>query len=217
MAYDLSPADDDPADDDPAVDDRAAIEANLAGFQRVPIDRPGLRAASVALCLVERQGALCLLVTRRAATLRNHPGQWALPGGSRDPGESVEEAARRELREETGVAVPPGDVLGVLDDYATRSGYLITPVMVWGGPVRTPMAGPESEVAQIYAIPLTDLDQPAQLLDIPESQRPVLRLPLLGGFVYAPTAAIIYQFCQLARHGHTTRVSHFDQPVFAWK
>jgi 8-oxo-dGTP pyrophosphatase MutT (NUDIX family) len=201
----------------PTADDRAAIEANLAGFQRIPIDRPGLRAASVALCLVVRPGALSLLLTRRAATLRNHPGQWALPGGSRDPGESVEEAARRELREETGVAVQAGDVLGVLDDYVTRSGYLITPVIVWGWPVGAPMAGPESEVAQIYAIPLTDLDQPAQLLDIPESQRPVLRLPLLGGFVYAPTAAIIYQFCQLARHGHTTRVSHFDQPVFAWK
>ena len=207
MAYDVSPA----------ADDRAAIEANLAGFQRIGIDQPGLRAASVALCLVIRPGALCLLITRRAASLRNHPGQWALPGGSRDPGESVEEAARRELREETGVAVPAGDVLGVLDDYATRSGYLITPVMVWGGPVRTPMAGPESEVAQIYAIPLTDLDQPAQLLDIPESQRPVLRLPLLDGFVYAPTAAIIYQFCQVALHGLPTRVSHYEQPVFAWK
>ena len=205
------------SDVSPAASDRAAIEANLAGFRRIPIDQPGLRAASVALCLVVRHGVLCLLLTRRAASLRHHPGQWALPGGSRDPGESVEEAARRELREETGVEVPAGDVLGVLDDYVTRSGYLITPVMAWGGPVRTPMAGPESEVAQIYAIPLTDLDQPAQLLDIPESQRPVLRLPLLGDFVYAPTAAIIYQFCQLARHGRTTRVSQFDQPVFAWK
>jgi 8-oxo-dGTP pyrophosphatase MutT (NUDIX family) len=212
MAYDVSPT-----ADDRAADDRAAIEANLAGFQRIGIDQPGLRAASVAVCLVIRQGALCLLVTRRAASLRNHPGQWALPGGGRDPGESVEEAARRELREETGLAVQDGDVLGVLDDYVTRSGYLITPVMVWGGPVGGPMVGPESEVAQIYAIPLADLDQPAQLLRIPESERLVLRLPLLDGYVYAPTAAVIYQFCQLARHGHTTRVSHFDQPVFAWK
>src|ERR1700691_4989197 len=201
MAYEVSPT----------ADDRAAIEANLAGFQRIPIDRPGLRASSVALCLVVRPGALCLLVTRRAASLRNHPGQWALPGGSRDPGDSVEEAARRELHEETGVAVQAGDVLGVLDDYVTRSGYLITPVMVWGGPVATPLAGPESEVPHIYAVPLTDLAQPAQLLRIPESPRPVLRLPLLGDFVYAPTAAIIYQFCQLARHRRTTRVSQFDQ------
>jgi 8-oxo-dGTP pyrophosphatase MutT (NUDIX family) len=200
-----------------AADDRAAIEANLAGFRRIPIERPGLRAASVALCPVVQRGALHLLITRRAASLRNHPGQWALPGGSRDPGEAAEETARRELREETGVEVQAADILGVLDDYVTRSGYLITPVVVWGGPAGIPMVGPESEVAHIYAIPLADLDQPAQLLRIPESDRPVLRLPLLAGFVYAPTAAFIYQFCQLARHGHTTRVSHFDQPVFAWK
>jgi 8-oxo-dGTP pyrophosphatase MutT (NUDIX family) len=202
---------------DGAADDRDAIEANLAGFRRIPIERPGLRAASVALCPVVQQGALHLLITRRAASLRNHPGQWALPGGSRDPGEAAEETARRELREETGVEVQAADVLGVLDDYVTRSGYLITPVMMWGGPAGTPMVGPESEVAQIYAIPLADLDQPPQLLRIPESDRPVLRLPLLAGFVYAPTAAFIYQFCQLARHGRTARVSHFDQPVFAWK
>ena len=212
MAYDVSPT-----ADDRAADDRAAIEANLAGFQRIGIDQPGLRAASVAVCLVIRQGVLCLLVTRRAASLRNHPGQWALPGGGRDPGESVEETARRELREETGVEVQAADVLGVLDDYVTRSGHLITPVVVWGGPVVTAMTGPASEVARIHVIPLADLDQPPQLLRIPESDRPVLRLPLLAGFVYAPTAAFIYQFCQLARHGRTTRVSHFDQPVFAWK
>ena len=178
--------------------------------------RPGLRAASVALCPVVQQGALHLLITRRAASLRNHPGQWALPGGSRDPGESVEETARRELREETGVEVQPADVLGVLDDYVPR-GPVTSSRPWWCGAdsVAAAMTGPASEVARIYVIPLTDLDQPPQLLRIPESTRPVLRLPLLDRFVYAPTAAIIYQFCQLARHGHTTRVSHFEQPVFA--
>jgi 8-oxo-dGTP pyrophosphatase MutT (NUDIX family) len=204
-------------DGDGAGDDRASIEANLAGFRRIPMQRPVLRAASVALCPVVQQGALHLLITRRAASLRNHPGQWALPGGSRDPGESVEETARRELREETGVEVQAADVLGVLDDYVTRSGHLITPVVVWGGPVAAAMTGPASEVAKIHVIPLADLDQPPQLLRIPESDRLVLRLPLLAGFVYAPTAAFIYQFCQLARHGRTTRVSQFDQPVFAWR
>jgi 8-oxo-dGTP pyrophosphatase MutT (NUDIX family) len=194
---------------------RAAIAANIAGFRRVGVSRPGLRAASVAVCILVRQDVLCLLITRRAASLRSHPGQWALPGGSRDPGESVEEAARRELREETGVQVEADDVLGVLDDYATRSGYLITPVVVWGGLVGT-MSGPASEVAQIHVIPLADLDRPPRLLHIPESPSPVIQLPLLGGFVHAPTAAIVYQFCQVALHGRTIRVSHFEQPVFAW-
>ena len=158
-----------------------------------------------------------LLITRRALGLRSHPGQWALPGGARDAGESVQDAARRELREETGVAVAPGDVLGVLDDYVTRSGYLITPVVVWGGQVSAAMRAPASEVAQIHVIPLADLDVAPRLLRIPESESPVIQLPLLGRYLHAPTAAIVYQFCQVALHGRAIRVSHLEQPVFAWK
>jgi hypothetical protein len=45
----------------------------------------------------------------------------------------------------------------------------------------------------------------------------VIQLPLLGSYLHAPTAAIIYQFCQVALHGAGTRVAHFEQPVFAWK
>ena len=196
--------------------DRAAIVANLASFRRIAMTRPGLRAASVAVCVLLQQDVPCLLITRRAADLRNHAGQWALPGGSRPPGESVEQAALRELREETGVAAEAGDVLGTLDDYATRSGFLITPVVVWVGPAGT-LVRQASEVARIHMIPLADLDRPPELLRIPESPAPVLRLALLGGHVYAPTAAVIYQFCQVALHGLTTRVAHFEQPVFAWR
>ena len=111
----------------------------------------------------------------------------------------------------------PGDVLGVLDDYVTRSGYRITPVVVWGGPVSPAMSGPASEVAQIHVIPLADLDVPPRLLRIPESAAPVIQLPLLGRYLHAPTAAIIYQFCQVALHGREVRVAHFEQPLFAWK
>ena len=199
-----------------AADDRSAIAARLAGFQRVPISRPGLRAASVAICVLLQQDVPSLLITRRAAGLRNHSGQWALPGGSREPGESVADAALRELREETGVAVPADEVLGVLDDFATRSGFLITPVVVWGGPVGT-LTKQATEVARIHVIPLADFDRPPELLAIPESPALVLRLALLGGYVYTPTAAIIHQFCQVALHGLTTRVAHYEQPEFAWR
>jgi 8-oxo-dGTP pyrophosphatase MutT (NUDIX family) len=201
---------------DVRVSDRAALAARVAGFERVPISRTGLRAASVAVCVLLREDVPCLLITRRAAGLRNHSGQWALPGGSREPGESVPDAARRELREETGVELGAGEVLGVLDDYATRSGFLITPVVVWGGAVGA-LTRQAAEVARIHVIPLADFDRPPELLRIPESPALVLRLALLDGYVYAPTAAIIHQFCQLALHGLTTRVAHFEQPVFAWR
>jgi 8-oxo-dGTP pyrophosphatase MutT (NUDIX family) len=199
------------------AEDRTAMAANLAGFTRIGVSGAGLRATSVAVCVVLEHDARSLLITRRAPSLRSHAGQWALPGGGRDAGESVEDAARRELLEETGVEVAPDDVLGILDDYVTRSGYLISPVVVWGGPVSPAMRGPASEVAQIHVIPLADFDVPPRLLRIPESEAPVIQLPLLGSYLHAPTAAIIFQFCQVALHGRTVRVSHFEQPVFAWK
>jgi len=197
--------------------DRTAMAANLARLTRIGGSGAGLKAASVAVCIVLEHDVRSLLITRRARNLRSHAGQWALPGGGREAGESVEDAARRELLEETGVQVAPDDVLGILDDYVTRSGYLITPVVVWGGPVSPAMSGPASEVAQIHVIPLADFDVPPRLLRIPESAAPVIQLPLLGSYLHAPTAAIIFQFCQVALHGRTVRVSHFEQPVFAWK
>jgi 8-oxo-dGTP pyrophosphatase MutT (NUDIX family) len=197
--------------------DRAAIAANLAGFERIEASRPGHLAASVAVCIVLEPGRPSLLITRRAANLRSHAGQWALPGGGRDPGESIEDAALRELREETGVELAPDAVLGLLDDYVTRSGYVISPVVLWGGPVSPAMRGQASEVAQIHVIPLADFDVAPRLVRIPQSGSPVIQLPLLGGYLHAPTAAIVYQFCQVGLHGLATRVAHFEQPVFAWK
>ncbi len=201
----------------PTTTGRAAIAANLASFGRAALRRPDLTPASVAVCVLSRPDACCLLITRRAPTLRSHAGQWALPGGRRDAGESAERAALRELQEETGLRAEPGDVLAVLDDYATRSGYLITPVVVWGGQAGGQLRGPAAEVAQIHVIPLDDFDVEPRLLRIPESPAPVIQLPILGGWLHAPTAAIVYQFCQAGLHGRTVRVAHFEQPVFAWK
>jgi 8-oxo-dGTP pyrophosphatase MutT (NUDIX family) len=201
-----------------SADGPAAIAANLASFQRTELPPDGRAPASVAVCLVAQPDTdgCCLLITRRAPTLRSHAGQWALPGGRRDAGESATDAALRELHEETGVRAAPGDVLGVLDDYPTRSGYLITPVVVWGGPVSPKMRGPAAEVAGIYVMPAAGFDVEPRLISIPESPAPVIQLPILGGWLHAPTAAVIYQFCQVGLHGLATRVAHFEQPVFAW-
>ena len=196
---------------------RAVAAAHLAAFCRVSADRPDLKAASVALCVLPSAGGDVLLITRRAPGLRAHAGQWALPGGRRDPGETAEQAALRELQEETGVAAASADVLGVLDDYVTRSGFVMTPVVVWPRAAHGELSGPASEVSQVFRIPLRDLDVEPQFLRLPETDAPVIRLPILDRFVHAPTAAVIYQFCQVALHGTPTRVAHFDAPARLWR
>jgi 8-oxo-dGTP pyrophosphatase MutT (NUDIX family) len=202
---------------DAAAGREALIRANLARFVRVAADRPELKPASVAVCVMPADEGEVLLITRRAPGLRAHAGQWALPGGRRDPCESIEAAALRELHEETGVQAGPADVLGILDDYVTRSGYLMTPVVVWAAVSQDRLAGPASEVTQVFQIPLGDIDVEPNFIRIPESDAPVIRLPLFDRFVHAPTAAIIYQFCQVALHGRDLRVAHFEAPVFAWR
>ena len=200
---------------------RESVAANLARFERRAAEGPTLVRAAVAATLVgDADGRACFLITRRSSRLRDHPGQWALPGGRVDPGESAEETALRELHEELGLALPDDAVLGRLDDYATRSGFAITPVVFWGGAVPTLVPSPD-EVEAVYVVPVADLDRPEipQLRAIPESDRPVLSLPIpmLGTSIHAPTAAVLFQLREVAIHGRATRVAHYEQPTFAWR
>jgi 8-oxo-dGTP pyrophosphatase MutT (NUDIX family) len=202
---------------DPAL--RARARANLAAFPRRAHALDGRRAAAVAVVLLaDDEGRPCFLLTRRAATLRAHARQWALPGGRLDAGEAPEGAALRELQEEVGLVLAPDCVLGTLDDYPTRSGFVITPVVAWGGAVGPLLANP-AEVAAVYRVPLADLDHPdiPRLISIPESDRPVIQLPLLGTLIHAPTAAVVYQTREVVMHGRPTRVDHLEQPVWAWR
>jgi 8-oxo-dGTP pyrophosphatase MutT (NUDIX family) len=206
-----------PARLDDALLDRA--RANLSAFERLALPDDGRRRAAVAqVLLYDEEGRACFLITRRAATLRKHTGQWALPGGRLDAGETAERAALRELQEEVGLVLDESTVLGALDDYGTRSGFIITPVVVWGGLVGELIPNP-AEVAKIFRVPLEDLEGPdvPRLISIPESDRPVIQLPLLGTLIHAPTAAVVYQMREVVVHGRATRVNHFEQPVWAWR
>lgn len=196
--------------------DRDTVAARIAGFPRMTVDRADLKQAAVAVCVIVRDGRACLLLTRRAAGLRTHAGQWALPGGRRDDGETAIDGALRELAEEVGLELGPGSVLGLLDDYVTRSGYVMTPVACWAGSTGH-LAVSEAEVASLHEVPLADLDVEPRIVSIPESDAPVIQLPLLGGYLHAPTAAIVHQFCRIACRGEVHRVDHYEQPVFAWR
>jgi 8-oxo-dGTP pyrophosphatase MutT (NUDIX family) len=179
-----------------------------------------LKRAAVAITLVEAaqaSGSTALLLTLRAAGLRAHRGQWALPGGRCDEGETPVAAALRELHEELGLELGTDDVLGLLDDYPTRSGYLITPVVVWASNSAAISPNP-AEVASVHRIALDRIEQ-ADAFDfvaIPESTRRVIRFRHAGQFIHAPTAALIYQFREVLA-GRDTRVAELEQPVFAWK
>ena len=214
----------------PYSDDlRALIATRLAAFDVVHrADVIGLRRAAVAIVVVplEDDGAAgatteaAFLLTARATKLRAHAGQLALPGGRVDAGETIEEAGLRELSEELGIALDSRAIVGRLDDYETRSGYLIAPIVIWAPP-GTVVTHNSAEVAKVFRIPLAELrrDDALEIFQIEESPRPVIRLllPSLRGHVNAPTAALLYQFREVALDGRTTRVDHFDQPVWAWR
>jgi 8-oxo-dGTP pyrophosphatase MutT (NUDIX family) len=201
---------------------RRNIASRCAGFARLPESEPApeLKRAAVAVALVEADNAsdgTALLLTLRAASLRAHSNQWALPGGRCDEGETSVMAALRELHEELGLELGADDVLGLLDDYPTRSGYLITPVVVWVATSASISPNPE-EVASVHRIALHDIEhtEAFDFTAIPESTRRVIRFRHAGQFIHAPTAALIYQFREVLAGRHT-RVAELEQPVFAWK
>lgn len=197
---------------------RAAITNNVADFQDDRHAGPPGTPAAVAVTIFEHEDEGAIIVTRRAARLKAHSGQWAMPGGRVDPGETIFEAALRELHEEVNLDLDPGAILGTLDDYPTRSGFVITPVVVWTNIEDVDLVPNPGEVDSIHPFTFTELmrDDSPNLEDIPESDRKVLSMNYLDDRIYAPTAAMLYQFREVALKDIHTRVSHFDAPVFAW-
>lgn len=191
---------------------RARVAANLAAFDRREIARPELRRAAIAVLLSPHEGQVTYVLTRRSLNLRRGAGNYALPGGHLEPGEDAVGAAMRETAEELGVATRPRQVLGMLDDFVTLGGHAVTPVVIWSS--RPLVLAPDPvEVHEVWRLPIAELDHP----DSPRAEpnpggAPILKMFARGHWINPPTAAILYQFREVALHGRATRVIDIGQP-----
>lgn len=140
--------------------DDAALERLRAIIARRPvveIHAPQQRRACVLIPLMrDRAGRWSILFTRRAENLAAHSGQISFPGGSVEPGESLEDAAIREAEEEVGIPGRHVELLGRLDDVITHSGFLVAP---FAGVIHEPVeyVMQESEVVEIFEVPVEAL------------------------------------------------------------
>lgn len=200
-------------------------DADLHGVDELSVDRlldvgdvPGSENEGFTGRVDGTAGGAAMLLTRRGAHLSTHARQWAFPGGRIDDGETPLQAALREMHEEVGLELSERDLLGRLDDYPTRSGYVMSPFVFWLGDDIEPVANPD-EVASIHRVSFEELqrsDSP-RFVSITESDRPVVQVPIGGDLIHAPTGAILYQFRSVALEGESIRVDELEQPVFAWK
>ncbi|MGA0600402.1 NUDIX hydrolase [Caulobacter sp. KR2-114] len=192
---------------------KQTVMANLAAFPRLALQRPDLRPAAVTVLISPVDGAPTFALTRRALTMRRGAGNYALPGGNLDAGESPEDGALRETWEELGVALPAHAALGRLDDFVTLGGHMVTPVVAWSDAPLTLKPDP-TEVHDAWLIPLEHLDHPQspRAEAHPDGGEPILRMFANGQWINPPTAAFLYQFREVALHGRWTRVAGVGQP-----
>jgi 8-oxo-dGTP pyrophosphatase MutT (NUDIX family) len=198
------------------------LRERMAQFQPIEGASPDdLRSAAVGIVLGYWASALplCFLLIQRSSALSSHAGQYGLPGGKVEKGESFEQALIREVNEEIGLDIGAQHIIGRVDDYGTRSGYSIRPFVVWYGADMVPTPDP-GEVACLLHVPVSALTGPAipTLLTFPGVEKPVIQLPLGGErVIHAPTGAILFQFGQWVMRGTRVRSDAYSEPSFAWK
>lgn len=118
------------------------------------------RRAAVLVPLVWRDDVLKVVLTQRTDHLASHAGQIAFPGGTRDENDlDLIHTALREAEEEIGLNSEYAKVIGVGDNYYTRSNYLITPVLALIDETAEFMAN-VNEVAKIFELPFEFLIDP---------------------------------------------------------
>ena len=157
-------------------------------------------------------GITSVPIFQRPLNMSRHAGQIALPGGKVHAGETVEDCAIREVNEELGLVLDTADVLGLLDDFDTESGFRITPVVIWSSAGVSDLKPSRWEVLKLFVIGTPELHDTVAAAALGSTQEFSLRFRQVE--VFAPTAAILYQFSEVALDGRPCRVADFYQPPF---
>ncbi|HZZ73971.1 MAG TPA: CoA pyrophosphatase [Pirellulales bacterium] len=146
----------------PARSEKSPFESDLSYGRHFDAPAPTARHAAVLAVLYPVAGVWHLPLTVRPVHLADHPGQVSFPGGSIEPGETAEEAAVREFREELGVAAAGLRILGELSPVNLfTSDFAIRPFVasLRGRPAMQPNP---LEVAEVLEISLAELRDPAR-------------------------------------------------------
>lgn len=194
---------------------RQRIQDNVSNFQRRTAVERGRRAGVAIVVMADDDGEASLPLFMRTSGLSRHAAQMGLPGGRADDEESAVNAALRELEEELGIRLDSSAVLGQLDDFFTRSGFVITPIVVWSDVRATALRPSPIEIEQLFIPSLADVHGAVAASDAGIAE--TFRLNFSWGHVYAPTGALLYQFSEVGLDGRTTRVQDFYQPPFTWR
>lgn len=167
--------------------------------------RPGksLTPAAVLVPLVNRAEGLTAMFTRRTGHLLHHPGQISFPGGHIDPGdETPEETALRETEEETGLDRRHVEIIGRLNQYVTRTGFSITPVVALVEPPFELSPDPD-EVEEVFEVPLAFLLDPANhqrhSREFEGRSREFYAMPYEGYFIWGATAGMLIDLYEALR------------------
>lgn len=192
------------------------VSARLSRWPRQEVAcAEGRRRAAVVVALNGSARTAQFIVIKRVARGTN-AGHWALPGGRLDAGETATEAGLRELHEEVGLQVPETHVLGLLDDFTTTSGYVITPLVALIPPGQQIRCNP-AEVHSVHPIQVSRLLHPGvpRWRTVAADTPPLLQMPLRHDMVvHAPTGAILWQFAEVALRGRPQRVLDLQEPAF---
>ncbi|MDE2159357.1 MAG: CoA pyrophosphatase [Burkholderiales bacterium] len=141
-----------------------ALPAEFGGDAGAHLDARPLARAAVLVPLVEREGGLHVLLTRRTDHLRDHAGQIAFPGGRAEERDADAAAtALREAEEEVGLVPARVDVIGRMPTSPTVTRYIVTPIiaLIQPPPELAALALDRNEVAEAFEVPLAFLMDPA--------------------------------------------------------